>query len=275
MKKRLNTIIAVILLVTSFVFTGCSKKVEPTDSSKVESRINEYKDVDFLISADELKDILGNKDVLLFDCNKPEVYEKGHIPGAVNIGLQTFTKSEGKIGEEGWGTIVDRQELAKRLKKLGIDNKKTIVFYSDTSKGPGADGRAVWQLRMAGMDNVKFLNGGLTYWNEKGYETTKEPSEAVPTTEEVVLKDYDTHNSTTKEELYKNLGKETVIDVRTEKEYKGSQDVGEPRGGHIKGAEHMLWQELMYPNGVIKSKEEIKKIMVKHNVKPEDTFCVY
>ena len=52
MKKRLNTIIAVILLVTSFVFTGCSKKVEPTDSSKVESRINEYKDVDFLISAD-------------------------------------------------------------------------------------------------------------------------------------------------------------------------------------------------------------------------------
>lgn len=37
MKKRLNTIIAVILLVTSFVFTGCSKKVEPTDSSKVES----------------------------------------------------------------------------------------------------------------------------------------------------------------------------------------------------------------------------------------------
>ena len=63
---------------------------------------------------------------------------------------------------------------------------------------------------MAGMDNVKFLNGGLTYWNEKEYETTKEPSKAVPTTEEVVLKDYDTHNSTTKEELYNNLGKEVL-----------------------------------------------------------------
>lgn len=250
MKKRLNTIIAVILLVTSFVFTGCSKKVEPTDSSKVESRINEYKDVDFLISADELKDILGNKDVLLFDCNKPEVYEKGHIPGAVNIGLQAFTRADGKIGEEGWGTIVDKEELAKRLKNLGIDNDKTIVFYSDTTKGPGADGRAVWQLRMAGMDNVKFLNGGLTYWNEKGYETTKE-------------------------ELYNNLGKEVLIDVRTEKEYKGSQDVGEPRGGHIKGAEFRLWQDLMYPNGVIKSKEEIKKIMAEHNVELGDTFCVY
>ena len=37
----------------------------------------------------------------------------------------------------------------------------------------------------------------------------------------------------------------------------------------------MLWQELMYPNGVIKSKEEIKKIMAEHNVKPGDTFCVY
>ena len=128
---------------------------------------------------------------------------------------------------------------------------------------------------MAGMDNVKFLNGGLTYWNEKGYETTKEVSEAVPTTKEVVLKDYDTHNSTTKEELYNNLGKEVLIDVRTEKEYKGSQDVGEPRGGHIKGAEFRLWQDLMYPNGVIKSKEEIKKIMAEHNVELGDTFCVY
>ena len=275
MKKKLSVIFALVLCLTSSLFVGCSKKTESVDSSQIEARINDYKDVDFLISADELNSILGNKDVLLFDCNKQEVYEKGHIPGAVNIGLQAFTRADGKIGEEGWGTIVDKEELAKRLKNLGIDNDKTIVFYSDTTKGPGADGRAVWQLRMAGMDNVKFLNGGLTYWNEKGYETTKEASEAVPTTKEVVLKDYDTHNSTTKEELYNNLGKETVIDVRTEKEYKGSQDVGEPRGGHIKGAEYMLWQDLMYSNGVIKSKEEIKKIMAEHNVKPEDTFCVY
>ena len=111
---------------------------------------------------------------------------------------------------------------------------------------------------MAGMDNVKFLNGGLTYWNEKGYETTKEVSKAVPTTKEVVLKDYDTHNSTTKEELYK-LRKRSFRYVRTEKEYKGSQDVGEPRGGHIKGAEFRLWQDLMYPNGVIKSKRRNKE----------------
>ena len=275
MKKKLSVIFALVLCLTSSLFVGCSKKTESVDSSKIEARINDYKDVEFLISADELNGILGDKNVLLFDCNKPEVYEEGHIPGAVNIGLQAFTRADGKIGEEGWGTIVDKEELAKRLKNLGIDNDKTIVFYSDTTKGPGADGRAVWQLRMAGMDNVKFLNGGLTYWNEKGYETTKEVSKAVPTTKEVVLKDYDTHNSTTKEELYNNLGKEVLIDVRTEKEYKGSQDVGEPRGGHIKGAEFRLWQDLMYPNGVIKSKEEIKKIMAEHNVELGDTFCVY
>ena len=61
MKKKLSVIFALILCLTSIVFTGCSKKVEPTDSSKVESRINEYKDVDFLISADELNGILGDK----------------------------------------------------------------------------------------------------------------------------------------------------------------------------------------------------------------------
>lgn len=28
-------------------------------------------------------------------------------------------------------------------------------------KGPGADGRAVWQLKMAGLNNVKLMAGDL------------------------------------------------------------------------------------------------------------------
>ena len=275
MKKRLSILMAMVICLTSAFFVGCNKDTESTDSAEIEARIADYKDVDFIISADELNEKLGDKDVLVFDCNNPDVYEKGHIPGAVNIGIQSFARTDNKIGEEGWGTIVDKEELAKRLKALGIDNDKTIVFYSDITKGPGADGRAVWQLQMAGMDNVKFLNGGLTYWNEKGFETTKEASEAVPTNKDVVLKDYDTQNSITKEELYDKLDEEVVLDVRTEKEYNGSQDVGEPRGGHIEGSEHMLWQDLMYPNGVIRSKEEVKNIMSERGVGLDDEFCVY
>lgn len=273
--KKLSVILLSFSMLISFMLSGCSQKKASEDEDTIKARIEEYSDVDFIISADELESIRKNDDVLIFDCNKPEVYEKGHIPGAVNIGIQPFSDISGKIGEEGWGTVVDKDEMAKKLKELGIDNEKTVVFYSDVMNGPGADGRAVWQLRMAGMDNVKFLNGGYTYWVEKGYETTKEESKAVPTDKDVKLSELDKSSSATKDYVYENLDKEVILDVRTDSEYGGSQNAGEPRGGHIKGAENLLWQDLMYSNGVIKSKEEIKDIMAEYGVKPEDSFCVY
>ncbi|KUO77042.1 MAG: hypothetical protein APF81_00995 [Desulfosporosinus sp. BRH_c37] len=39
-----------------------------------------------------------------------------------------------------------------------------------------------------------------------------------------------------KDYVYASLGKTVIIDARTEKEYKGSRDAGEARGGHIQGA---------------------------------------
>lgn len=271
MKKRISVLLLALSCVFAILLVGCdSKKTSSNDTFDAA----EYKDVDYFITPQELKKMLGSKDLVLLDANKPNVYEKGHIPGAVNIEIHSFSNISNKIGEPGWGTILGKDDLKKKMESLGINNDKTVVIYSDVFKGPGADGRAVWQSKVAGLDNVKMLVGGLSYWENLGYETTDEPAKATPTTG-LKLKDYDTSYIATTDYVKKNLGKEVIIDVRTKGEYEGSQKAGEPRGGHIKGAVNMPWLELLNDNGTPKSKEEIKKIMAKYGVKPEDIFTVY
>lgn len=271
--KRLSTLFIALIFMLGLV--GCSKKEEakaPQQSKEFD--LKAYKNNNFLITPQEVNKLLGSKDLVLLDCNKPDIYAKEHIKGAVSIGLHAFSDKIGKPGDPGWGTIKKKEDLKKALEALGIDNKKTVVFYSDVFKGPGADGRAVWQLKMAGLDNVKIMVGGLTYWKELGYAVNDEAVKPTPSSG-VVLKDYDLSNSASKDYVFENLGKKAIIDVRTKDEFNGSQKAGEPRGGHIQGAVNVLWTDLLNKNGTPKSPEEIKKIMASAGVKPEDDFVVY
>lgn len=274
-KLGLKTFLILVSFLLVIGLFGCTNQVSTPDGTlEEEFDITVYKHHDFLITPQDLKARLGSQDLVLLDCNKPDLYAKEHIPGAVGIGLHAFSKIEGKPGDPGWGTIKSKEDLEQTLASLGIDHKKTVVFYSDVFKGPGADGRAVWQLKMMGLNNVKMLVGGLSYWKELGYEVTSEPSEPIPSAK-VVLPDVDESYAASKEYVFENLGKQVLIDVRTEDEFKGSQKAGEPRGGHIKGAISLLWLDLLNKDGTPKSPEEIKKIMISYGVKPQDAFTVY
>lgn len=271
-KQLLMGLLALVLLLAG---SGCGKQTATVDSqAPKEFDISVYQNHDFLITAQQLKGMLGSDNLVLLDCNKPDLYASEHIPGAIGIGLQAFSDAVGKPGDAGWGTIKNKEDLQKKLASLGIDNKKTIVFYSDVFKGPGADGRAAWQLKLAGMDNVKMLVGGLAYWKELGYEVTKEVAQPQPVTG-VVLKDYDQGYIATKDYVFNNLGRQVIVDVRTDGEYKGSQKSGEPRGGHITGAVNLLWTDLLNKDGTIKTPDEIKTLMASYNIKPSDDFVVY
>ncbi|MFT5875082.1 MAG: thiosulfate/3-mercaptopyruvate sulfurtransferase [Clostridium sp.] len=273
--KKVYVILMLLILVT--VVSACSNNKGKSNASNQneEFDITAYKNNDFLITSQEVNKLMGSENLVLLDCNKPDIYEKGHIKGALGIGIQGFSSVDGKIGDANWGTILKPEELKAKLESLGIDNEKTIVFYSDVFNGPGADGRAVWQLKMAGFNNVKMLVGGLTYWKELGNDVTDEASLKPTPTTGVVIKDYDKSYAATKDYVYSNLGKQVIIDVRSEGEFKGSQKAGEPRGGHIEGAINLVWTDLLNKNGTPKSPKEINDLMASVGVKPQDDFVVY
>lgn len=274
--SRVKFFVAWIMLCALFVsLVGCTNSNTSASETVEAIDLSVYENGDYFMTPEDLKAQLGSEDLVLLDCNKPDLYAKEHIPGAIGIGFHAFSDKVGKPGDPGWGTIKSKEDLEETLKSLGIDNEKTVVFYSDVFKGPGADGRAVWQLTLAGMDNVHILLGGLSYWKDLGYEVTKDaPAEIVPSAS-VELKDYDTNFIATKEMISENLGNQVLLDVRSEKEFKGSQNAGEPRGGHIQGAKHFLWTGFLNENGTLKSPEEIETIMESFDVAKTDDFVLY
>ncbi len=281
MFKRKLTILLSLLMASMLILSACTSTEKPesepetTPSAESAVDLSAYKNGDLFITPQELNEKLGDPNVIIFDANKQEVYEKGHIPGAISVGFHSFSKVDGKPGDPLWGSTLEKEELVKKLESYGVTNDKLVVFYSDVLPGPGPDGRNVWQMRMAGLENVKLLYGGFPYWKELGYEVTNEASaEAVPS-EGLELKDFDESYRADKEYISENLDKTVIIDVRTDGEYKGSQKAGEARGGHIKGAKHLLWSEVLNENGTPKSPEEITKIMADMGVTLQDDFVVY
>jgi rhodanese-related sulfurtransferase len=80
--------------------------------------------------------------MVVIDARDPAQFEKGHIPGAINMD---------------W-----RQVLAKRNT---IPKNKPVLIYCNTGS---LSAQAGFALRVAGWENVRILQGGMTEWQAKG-----------------------------------------------------------------------------------------------------------
>ena len=85
---------------------------------------------------------LRNKGLPVIDVRSPLEFEKGHIPGAINMD---------------W-----RQVLAKRHT---IPKDKPVLIYCNTGS---LSAQAGFALRVAGWENVRILQGGMEEWKAKG-----------------------------------------------------------------------------------------------------------
>lgn len=82
------------------------------------------------------------KNVYVIDARDADQYQKAHIPGAVNID---------------W-----RQVLGRRA-ELPVD--RMVLLYCNAGTLSAQAGLA---LRVAGLDNVRILQGGFDEWKAKG-----------------------------------------------------------------------------------------------------------
>lgn len=274
--KPLFTVIAAVAIGFTIFFVNKEKSPENTTRQPATIALSQFiKGDDIFITPDELYHRLGESNLVILDGNHPKVYAKGHIPGAINIGFKGLSRSAGKPGDPEWGTILPRQELRKKLESLGVTNTSLVVCYSDTFKGPGAGGRAAWQLRMAGLDNVKLLYGGMALWQQAGYKLTTAIAEVHPTSG-LRLQTYNESYRADQSFVLKNIDSLVLVDVRSRDEFSGvDTSRGEARAGHIQNAVWLEWKSLLRPDSTPKSAQEIIALMADIGVRPGDDFVVY
>lgn len=171
MNKKLTLFIALVLLATVLVFTGCGKKeaAVATEAPKAAAVAVETAPVvdkeatllaaakDYfaqvasnnnIIPAADLKAMMDdNPDALMvIDIRAAADFEKGHIEGAFH--------SEWK-------------DLGAVMEKIPTNRQVVVTCYSGQTAG-----QAIAALRLAGFTNVKSLAAGMNGWNGAGFAVT-------------------------------------------------------------------------------------------------------
>ncbi len=171
---------------------------------------------------------------ILWDVRSEREYERGHIPGAVNIGAAGWV-----LRDENREDYLPTAQLEKILGDAGIDFNKEIIAYG--TKGDPSAYFGLVTVRHFGGKAGRVYHGGLDDWIEAGLPLRTERTRLRP----VALKLKETPGVTvTTDEVIAKLNQSNVqiLDVRTVAEYKGD-DIRAIRGGHIPGANNIPYEE--------------------------------
>ncbi len=280
--KRL-IISALTISLISVVLVGCSSETNNTvstnNTSNNESNTTSeedsptYADNSYLVDSNWLKENLENDKVLILDARGDDAYNKGHIPGAISVAWQGFSRMDGAPGDADWGVVVEAETLSEKLASIGVDNEKTIVVYADTKNGWGEDARIVWMLRMAGVNHSKMLDGGWNFWKSNDYETSKEA--ITPIASNFKVDNLDTTTTISTSDLKNKLEDVIILDSREKDEYDGATKFGERRGGHIQGAKLLTFNTVLNEDGTFKNADELEKIFADAGLNKDDEIVTY
>uniref|UniRef100_A0A3P9Q115 Thiosulfate sulfurtransferase/rhodanese-like domain-containing protein 1 n=1 Tax=Poecilia reticulata TaxID=8081 RepID=A0A3P9Q115_POERE len=108
-----------------------------------------------LVTPSQLKAMLSNRSVQLFDVRNPDEYQDGHIPQAINLPLNIVEESL-KLPPESF-----KQKFEVKAPGKDDDN---IVFNCRTGV---RSGEALGIARQMGFHRARHLKGGYVAWVEQ------------------------------------------------------------------------------------------------------------
>src|ERR671919_2452005 len=92
----------------------------------------------------------------------PDLYEEGHIPGAVKLHWREDLQDPVERD------VVDRETFERLLGGLGIGTETAVVLFRGKNKLVAP--YAYWYLKVYGHADVRILDGGRQKWIDEGRE---------------------------------------------------------------------------------------------------------
>ena len=224
-----------------------------------------------IVTAAWLEDHLGDADLRILEiCSAPDAtaYRKGHIPGA------TWLYWKSACWHETDRELIAPEAMARLFGSLGIGPGTTVVLYGD----PVQFGTyAYWAYTMAGHPKLKLLDGARKKWMADGrplstdvpkFAAVEYPVPAGTSAMRVGRRNVLNHLKTPDRLL---------LDARSPEEYAGKRvidysfafDHGAERFGHIPGAAHLYFRELLNEDDTIRTPGELRRAFAAAGIAPE------
>ncbi len=228
-----------------------------------------------LVSTDWLAEHLGDEGLVVAEVDEsPELYEEGHIPGAVKLHWREDLQDPVERD------LVEKETFERLMGSLGISDDTTVVLYGDRNNWFAA--YAYWYLKLYGHEDVRILDGGRQKWIDEGRETTTEVP--APEAKSYTAKDRDESLRAYRDEVREWIGESgrALVDVRSPGEYSGElisppgyEQEGAQRGGHIPTAVSIPWASAVRDDGTFKAPAELRDLYAGKDVTPDKEVTAY
>jgi thiosulfate/3-mercaptopyruvate sulfurtransferase len=228
-----------------------------------------------LVTTDWLAEHLGDANLVVAEVDEnPDLYEEGHIPGAVKLHWRDDLQDPVERD------IVDKETFERVLGERGIGNETSVILYGDKNNWFAA--YAYWYLKVYGHGDVRILDGGRQKWIDEGRElTTDAPS---PSAQSYTAQERDESIRAYRDQVREALerGGSSLVDVRSPGEYAGDliappgyEQEGAQRAGHIPTAVSIPWASAVNDDGTFKSAGELQELYGGKGVSADQPVTAY
>ena len=234
----------------------------------------------FLINPSFLKNLRKKKNLKIIDCrwyledpNRGKIeFEKTHIDNAIFFDVEKLCDHTSDLPH----MLPKIKHFTEYVRKHNLNIKDEIIIYDQV--GFFSSARAWFCFKYFGYLNVKILNGGYQAWiRQKNYnknniskKDTSKFSTKIKADPQLVIN---------KINIQINLKKKKcqIIDARPIKRFLGL--VSEPRPslnrGNIDSSINIPFVDIVKRNGYLKNLINLKKLIIKKNLKKEDLIICY
>lgn len=182
-----------------------------------------------------------------------ELYEAGHIPGAVFLDAEDELSSPGE--GPGRHPVPTTDKLARVFGQRGIGDEHVVVAYDDA--GGSIASRLWWLYRHYGRDGTcAVLDGGIDAWTDAGQSLTTD----APSTKAAHWTPGEGRDDLVGTDTVAAMlgGDALLLDARAGERYRGETEPIDPRAGHIPGAHSAPWTGNLGPDGRFLAPEALR-----------------
>lgn len=198
----------------------------------------------------------------------PEMYARGHIPGAVYFDIDKICAPDTDLPH----MLPDAVMFSSRVRKLGLGDGHRIVVYD--ANGIFAAARVWWMFRAMGVKDVYVLNGTLADWEAVGGELEDLPPRAIERHFTARKRADLVRDKAQMQDICTNADT-PVLDARAPGRFDGTEP--EPReglkSGHIPNSINVPASTLLTAEGAMLPAEKLRPLLGDYLDRPVVTTC--